>query len=218
MKKNTNLAKKLFTILFAAALVLGTVLMPLNAEAKTTKTITRIGTKSRTVKAGQEFELKVKKARGVKEKNLKWSISNSKIVAFEDNDRYDDEMDFIAKKAGTTKITCKNTKTGEKITFSITVKKGSTTAISRVGAKTRTVGIGREFELEVKRASKVKKRDLKWTIKDTSIVDFEDPHDSIYDDEMEFVAKKKGTTTIKCTNVKTKKSVSFTIKVSSAYN
>lgn len=88
---------------------------------KETGTIKRIGAKNRTVEVGDDFELKVKKSSGVKDKHLKWTISNRKVVKFDDDDKYGDEVEFEAKKTGTVTITCTNTKTKKKVVYKITV-------------------------------------------------------------------------------------------------
>lgn len=87
------------------------------------KKITAVGKTSRTVKVGKDFELEVNKYSGLKDKNLKWSIGNTKIVCFEDRDRTGDEVEFEAVKTGKTTITCKDSTTGQKVTFTITVVK-----------------------------------------------------------------------------------------------
>lgn len=84
-------------------------------------TIKRVGAQKRTVERGDDFELEVKKSAGVRDRDLKWSIADRSIVRFDDDDRYGDEMEFEARKTGTTKITCKNTKTGKSVTFTVTV-------------------------------------------------------------------------------------------------
>lgn len=93
--------------------------------APATGKLTCVGSKKRSVFAGEEFELEVKKAAGVRESDLQWSIDKTSIVDFEDDDdKYegDDEMEFIALKKGTATITCKDKKSGSKISFTITVK------------------------------------------------------------------------------------------------
>lgn len=90
-------------------------------KADATGKITRVGAKERTVSIHREFELKVKKAGGVKERNLKWTIGDTSIVRFDDDDVHDDEMEFQALKAGTTKIKCTNTATKKTVTFVVHV-------------------------------------------------------------------------------------------------
>lgn len=77
------------------------------------------------VEAGDDFELKVKKYAGLQSKYLKWEIQNKRIVRFGDDDRTGTEAEFEAVRTGNTTITCKNAKTGQKITFTITVVRDS---------------------------------------------------------------------------------------------
>ena len=135
----------------------------------------------------------------------------------------DDDIKFKALKAGTTKITCRNTKTDKKINFKITVKnvKKTTKASSQnkticaKGSLKRSIRVNGELELEVKKTKGkgVKDRQLKWTVEDSSVLAFEDMDDGIYDDEMEFVGIKPGKTTVTCTNTANKEKVTFTITV-----
>lgn len=89
-------------------------------KAAKSKKISRIGAKSVTVEAGDDFDLEVKKGKGVKERHLKWRIQNTSIVAF-DEDCRGDEVELNALKAGTTVVTCKNTKTGAVIRYTVKV-------------------------------------------------------------------------------------------------
>lgn len=173
--------------------------------------------KKMTVYVGETFELKVKTTPvDADDDALKWSIvSGKKLVKFADADdeRDGDDMEFKALKAGKAKICCQIKGTNQKTYAVITIKtapkaKGT---IKAVGSKVRTVEVGDDFELKVKKFSGVKNSHLKWYIKDKSIVAFED--DDITDDDVEFEARKVGTTKITCKNRKTKKSISFTIHV-----
>ena len=113
----------LFTILFAAGYTtpaLGNVNTVQAATKK--KDISREGKKKRSIIKGKIFELEVDKPESVKDKNLTWSIKDSSIVTFAGKERHDDDIKFKALKAGSTKITCRNTKTDKKISFKITVK------------------------------------------------------------------------------------------------
>lgn len=85
--------------------------------------------------------------------------------------------------------------------------------ISREGKKKRSIIKGKIFELEVDKPESVKDKNLTWSIKDSSILAFEDKDDGIYDDEMEFVGMKPGKTTVTCTNTANKEKVTFTITV-----
>lgn len=214
MKKHLSLKK-----LAVLSAFLFTLLLTVSVSAFAAQTITRSGAKNRTVTKGKTFELKVLKTASVDDDDLKWSIKNKNIVAFDDQDHYDDDMDFRAVKAGSTTITCKNTRTGEKVTYKVTVKKpnnsnSSASTIKASGSKNRTVYVGQEFELEVKCSKGVSERNLKWTIKDSDIAAFEDPEDEFEgDDEVDFIALKAGTTTITCKNTATNEKVTFTIQV-----
>ena len=163
------------------------------------------------------------KPESVKDKNLTWSIKDSSIVTFAGKERHDDDIKFKALKAGTTKITCRNTKTDKKISFNIVVKNVSKTkkassknkTIQAKGSLKRSIRVNGELELEVKKTKGkgVKDRQLKWTVEDSSVLAFEDMDDGIYDDEMEFVGIKPGKTTVTCTNTANKEKVTFTITV-----
>lgn len=179
-----------------------------------TYTISRVGEKNRTVKVGNEFELRVKKNGGIKDSDLWWSVGNSSIVRIDDDDRSDEEIELKALKAGTTTVTCKNNVTGGKIVYNVTVKKASMT-ISRVGKATKTVEVGDDIELEVKKSG-LKESQIKWTIEDTSILIFEDG-DNV-GSEVEVEAKRTGTTKVTAKNLYTGGKIVYTIKVVPDYD
>lgn len=212
----------LFTILFAAGYTTPAIGNVNTVQAATKKKdISREGKKKRSIIKGKIFELEVDKPESVKDKNLTWNIKDSSIVTFAGKERHDDDIKFKALKAGTTKITCRNTKTDKKINFKITVKnvkkatKGSSQnkTIYEKGSLKRSIRVNDELELEVKKTRGVKDRQLKWTVEDSTILVFEDMDDGIYDDEMEFVGIKPGKTTVTCTNTANKEKVTFTITV-----
>lgn len=227
--------KKKLSILTLAAILLFTTLftagvfniVPGNANvvkaATKSKDITRDGKKERSIVKGKTIELEVHKPKSVKDKDLTWTIKDSAIVKFAGKERHDDDIKFKAQKAGTTTITCQNTRTGKKVTFKITVKNApkittvpsKNKTINAKGSLKRNVKLNRELELEVKKTKGkgVKDSQLKWTIKDSSILAFEDPEDGIYDDEMEFIGKKAGTTTVTCTNTANHEKVTFIVTV-----
>lgn len=89
---------------------------------KASTNIAAIGKSSRSVNKGSEFELEVKMGGAVKPADIQWSVSDESIVAFEDSERNDDDMDFVAINTGTVKITAKNIKTGSTVVYNITVK------------------------------------------------------------------------------------------------
>lgn len=86
--------------------------------------LSRVGKATKVIELGDDFELKVKKGSSIKNSQLKWSISKSSIVGFDDRTKTGKEVEFKAKKLGTTKITCtctnKKAKT-KKITYTIKV-------------------------------------------------------------------------------------------------
>ena len=90
------------------------------------KTICAKGSLKRSIRVNGELELEVKKTKGkgVKDRQLKWTVEDSSVLAFEDMDDgiYDDEMEFVGIKPGKTTVTCTNTANKEKVTFTITVK------------------------------------------------------------------------------------------------
>ncbi|HCT92374.1 MAG TPA: hypothetical protein DF613_13515 [Lachnospiraceae bacterium] len=178
------------------------------------KTIQAVGSRSRTVNAGQEFELKVRTSANVPEDDLVWSIvKGTKVVAFEDDDIYDDEVDLVALKEGSAQVRCKIQGTAKSVTFSITVKgTPAASTITRKGPAERTILLGQEFELEVQRSYGLSEKYLEWDIEDESVLIFEDGY-AENDDEAELIAIGEGTTTVTCTNTLTGKSVSFTIHV-----
>lgn len=88
---------------------------------KASKKITAATKTTKTVRIGKDFDLEVNKYSGLKDRYLKWSIGNKKIVRFDDDERVGDEVEFKAIKVGKTTVTCTNTKTNQKITFTINV-------------------------------------------------------------------------------------------------
>lgn len=181
-------------------------------KSSTKTTIKAVGSKSRTFRAGQEFELKVRASSNVDDDDLRWKVeSGKKVVRIDDDDPFDDEMEFIALKEGTAKISCTVRGTKKKVTFKITVKKPANSKIVRRGPEKRTVYLGQEFELEVARKN-VAERYLRWKIADEDILMFEDGY-ADHDDEIDFIAVGVGTTKVTCTNTLTGKSVSFTVQV-----
>lgn len=210
--------KKMFAALLLGLMVLFT--LTVSALADDTgirpKKITAVGKKSVTVTAGSEFSLKVRTTPyNADDDFLKWTItSGSKYVQFDDDDRNDDDIELIARKKGTAKVTCSIRGTKKKVTFTVKVKAAKTPAkkIKIYGPASRTVEAGDDFELKIKKYRGLSDRDLKWSISDTSVIRFDD--DDTSDDEVEFYAKKIGKTTITCTNTKTGQSVTFKVKVS----
>lgn len=209
--------KKLLVYVVAAAMVFtvfGFNTSEADAAVGATK-IGRVGAASKSVSAGNTFELEVVKGSRVKDSNLWWTVGNSNIVKVIDSDRSDEEIDLKAMKAGTTKVYCKNKLTGGRIIYTITVKK-ATNKISRIGAASRSYNKGVEFELGVKLGGAIGENSVKWTVNDTSIVGYGD--DDRYDNEMEFYAKKAGTTKIFAKNLKTGGTIVYTVTVKQPAN
>lgn len=206
--------KKFLATLLSTVLVAGSITIPTQAASNDYK-VTRIGNKAKTVTVGKEFELAVKKlgSKKVSDSKLKWTIKNTSIVGFDDDDRYDDEIELKAKKTGKTTVTCKNLATGGKISYTITVKKSSQT-ISRIGNADRTETAGDKFELAVKKNGNIGDNKIHWSIKDTSIVGFDD--EDRYGDDIELRAKKAGTTKVSAKNLITGKNVNYIITVKKA--
>ena len=170
--------------------------------------------KKKTVKKGMHFELYARVSPyNADDDSLVWSIVKGKnLLRFEDYDRDGDEQEFIALKKGTAKVCCQIRGTNKKAYTTVVIKKASSKGtIKRKGPKTRTIAVGNDFDLEVRKSSGVKNRNLKWSIKNTSVVRFDD-YDR-YGDDMEFRAVSTGKTKITCKNKKTGKSVTFTVKV-----
>ncbi|MBR3785802.1 MAG: hypothetical protein IKJ77_05305 [Firmicutes bacterium] len=178
------------------------------------QTISRVGNKARTVTAGNEFELRVKKGGNFSDSNLYWTTSNKNVVRIADDDRYDDEIELRAVKAGTAKITCKNSLTGGKIVYNVTVKKGNGT-ISRLGSASRTVEVGDDVELNVKKSG-LNNSQIKWSVSDSSILRFEDG-DNV-GTEVEVSGKRTGTAKVYAKNTVTGGKVTFTINVVPDYD
>lgn len=171
------------------------------------------GSKSVTMYKGGTAELEVEHDGG--EQYLSWSVTSGKtVVQITSADKTDDEIRIKALKAGTAKVTCKIKGTTKKVTYTITVKNASATKrITRVGAATVTLRVGQDRDLEVKRGSGVTKRDVKWTITGTKgIVKFE-PGESRWDDEIEIIGVKTGTTVVTCTNHLNNQKIRYTVKV-----
>ncbi len=91
------------------------------ASKKPSGSIKRKGKKTRVVEVGDSFELEVKKSRGVRDSHLKWYIKDKRIVKFDDDDIYDNEIELKARRVGTTQVTCQNIRTKQKVTFTVKV-------------------------------------------------------------------------------------------------
>lgn len=211
--------RRLTASITALALALTVFAVPASA-AGGNNWIERVGAKDRSVKVGQEFELKVNHGRGLDDDQIKWTIGNTNIVRLADDDRYDDEVEFRALKKGTVKITANNLETGGKIVYTINVKaKNQGLWISQVGNASRTIAPNKEFELRVKKGDALKGSQIKWTIGNTNIVRFDD--EERYGVDIDLEARKAGTTKVTANNLATGGKIVYTITVKSslgAYN
>ena len=224
MRKSLEWSRKkivLLTCMLLALLFAGALHAMADSHIKPSK-IWAAGKKKITVQAGREFELKVRTSPGNADDDyLKWSIvSGSKYVRFDDSDRYDDEIELRARKAGTAKVRCTILGTNKNVTFTVKVKKApaSSKKIRALSSTTRTVYAGQEFSLKVKKYPGLNDWNLKWSIQNPSVVGFDD--DDLFDDEMDFRARNTGTTNIYFKNKKTGQIITFQITVEPrpAYN
>ncbi len=211
MKK---LSKKLLALLLTLVITIsGIVIISADDDVKPRK-IAKIIISDKEITVGEEFELKaITRPGDADDDYLRWKIIEKKGIIRFDDDNDDDEIELVALKEGTTKVRCqikgKGTK-GSK-TISITVNKADKSKIHKKGKLKKTVEVGDDFELEVKKSKGLKDRYLKWSIKNKKIVRFDD--DGRHGDEAEFKAQKIGKTTITCTNIKTNQKIKFTIIV-----
>lgn len=211
--------KKIIAIALSAVMaVSGLALIPQPANAYTdsslgAKNIAKVGSLAKSFYKGDDFELEVRKGKNVKDDNIKWTIANTSIVKFDDDDRTDDEIELRAVKVGTTKVTANNLLTGGKIVYTVTVKE-PTYKIARVGAKDRTVRVGNEFELEVKKLGGVKDSNLYWTTSNAAIVKVVD--DDRSDESIDLKAVKVGTAKITCKNKYTGGKIVYNVTVKKA--
>lgn len=182
---------------------------------KATKTISRVGSSSRTVNRGDDFELAVKLGGLVKSNDVKWTIANTSIVGYDDDDRYDNDMEFYAKKAGTTKITAHNLKTGGKIVYTVKVKQPGNYYISKVGSLSKKVELGDDIDLKVVKGASLTSKQVEWTITDTSILRFEDGDE--YGAEVEVEALKLGKCDVIAQNMHTGGKIVYSIEVVPEY-
>ncbi len=209
--------KKMLTLALAAVVMAGGIATaPASAYTDSSlgsKNIGKIGNTTKTVSKGSDFELEVRKGRNVRDNNIKWSIGNTSVVRFDDDDRYDDEIELRAVGKGTTKVTATNLLTGGKIVYTIKVTTPMKT-ITRVGAEARTVRVGNEFELEVAKRGGIQDKDLYWYTSNKNIVKVVD--DDRTDEEIELRAMGIGTAKISCHNRITGGKIVYTVTVKKA--
>lgn len=180
--------------------------------------IERVGKATRTVNSGQEFELKVNHGRGLDDDQIKWTIGNVNIVKFDDDDRFDDEIELKALKAGSTKVTANNLETGGKLVYNITVKAaGQGVWIERVGKAKRFVESDDDLELKVRKGAGLQNNQIKWTISNTKLLKFENGDN--LGKEVEVEAKgKTGTVKVTAHNQKTGGKIVYTVVITPDYD
>ncbi len=178
--------------------------------------IKRVGGATKVVKVGNDIEVKVSKGSGLKNNQIKWYIVDSSILRFEDNERYGTEVEVEGLKGGTTKLYAKNLRTGAKAVYTVKVNKPAGYGISRVGSATKTVELGDDLELKVKKGSGLKNDQVKWYIVDTSLLRFEDGQR--YGAEVEVEAIKRGTTKVYAHNLYSGAKAVYIVKVVPDYD
>lgn len=95
----------------------------ISVQKKNDYTFQSYGKLSKTVEVDDDLELKVKKGSSIKEKQLKWTIANKKLLRFEDGDNTGKEVELEARRPGTTEVTCTYTDSnGTKKSVTYTVK------------------------------------------------------------------------------------------------
>ena len=102
--------KRLLALALATAVAAGS-LGVVPAEAYTdsglgANKIGRVGSATKTVYKGGELDLEVRKGVKMKDSNIKWSIGNTSILRFDDDDRYDDEIEVRVRYIKTVQIVC----------------------------------------------------------------------------------------------------------------
>lgn len=174
----------------------------------------------KTVYEGNRFELDADVNRGAEDDYLEWKIISGKgVVKFVDYEKYGDEAELKAVKAGKAKVQVYvNGKTGKKVqdTITITVKKASSGGgkIMAKGSTTKYEEVYDDFDLEVlKSKSSIKESKIKWKIQKPDIVRFLNGKHTGH--EVDFYAKKTGKTKIYCTYNNGKKTykITFTVRV-----
>lgn len=178
--------------------------------------ISRVGSSSKTVYKGKDFELAVKLGGAISANKVKWTIGNTSIVGYDDDDRYDNDMEFYARKEGTTKITASNLITGGKIVYTVTVKQPAGYGIKRVGNASKTVELGDDIELNVSKGSALKSSQIEWSIVDPSVLRFDEGDNN--GAEVELEALKVGTTKVYAKNLYSGAKVAYSVTVVPDYD
>ena len=93
-------------------------------KRKADYSLKKVGSSTKYEEVYDDFDLEVKKGHSIKNSQLKWSIEDTSIVGFNSRRTTGDDVEFRAKKTGTTKITCTCTNNKAKtkqITYTIQV-------------------------------------------------------------------------------------------------
>lgn len=173
----------------------------------------RVGDATKNIHVGSTLDLEVKKV-GLKDNQVKWSIENTSILSFDDGEIYGDEVEVVAKKAGTTKVYAKNLLSGKSAVYTINVKE-SPSGVFRIGKTTKVVEVGDDLEVEVRKVG-LKESQIEWSIGNTSLLRFEDG-DNI-GSEVEIKALKTGNTKIYAKNLVSGKSAVYDVKIVPDYD
>jgi hypothetical protein len=209
--------KRLTATITALALVLTVFAVPVSA-AGGNKWIERVGNATRSVTVGQEFELKVNHGRGLDDDQIKWTIGNVNIVKFAEDDRFDDEIELRAVKAGTVKVTANNLATGGKLVYTINVKaKAQGFWIERVGSAKRYVEVYDDLDLKVRKGAGLQNNQIKWTISNTNLARFENGKNIGREVEVETKGK-TGTVKVTAHNLKTGGQLVYTVVITPDYD
>ncbi len=215
--------KQFVTTFLIAATIVGTGAIPTHADAIPYRV--SLPQSQRSVAQGRKFELKaLTTPYDAEDDYICWEIvSGEDYVMFEDYDQTGDDMDFIAVKPGRATIRCyvygKNkTTSGDTITITVTNSK-SDYSLRRADAPIKYEDVWDDFDLEVKAGHSIKNSELKWEIKDPSILSFATGIRT--GREVEFYATKIGRTKVTCSYTNSngvRKSVTFTVNVVADYD
>lgn len=209
--------RRLTATITALALALTVFAVPVSA-AGGNNWIERVGNAARTVNPGQEFELKVNHGRGLDDDQIKWTISNVNVVKFADDDKFDDDIELKAVKAGTAKVTANNLATGGKLVYTITVKaKSQGFWIERVGKAKRYVESDDDIELKVRKGAGLKNNQIKWSSSNTNLLRFENGKNLGQEVELE-ARGKTGTVKVTAKNLKTGGKIVYTVVITPDYD
>ena len=166
--------RRRLSVILAGIMLMGSAAFaPVKADNDPEPTqITRLSSTSRKVRIGKKFEIKAyTELREFDEDCLVWSVSNAKVVKFEDRDRTGDDMDFIARKTGTANISCRIRGTDVKKTCKVKVIKGKVQARIAVDDRTMDVEKGDWEDIEARLVGgNYKNRKLTYKVSNKKII------------------------------------------------